>query len=181
MSRTFNDKRVRTLISQDIVANNLTVDELTVNSSSIVLPGVVFVNASQTLTNKTLNNASNTFLWSSTSFTSNTWTTPIPDKSYTIYAYKLGQIVTLYFPEKTGTTNSTNGFSKLAILPAEYRPAQKQEVVYSALSTIYQAALCIIETNGDVDLFSEVDGSIWPSGGVAFAIRAFSVTYSTVL
>lgn len=67
--RIFNDKQVRTLISQEIVTNDLTVDNITVDNitvdnitinNSLILTGVVYIDASQTLTNKDLTSGTNT-------------------------------------------------------------------------------------------------------------------------
>lgn len=137
--------------------------------------------ASQTLTNKTINDGSNTLQWSYTTFASSSWTTPIFSKSYTFYIHKMGQIVNLSFPTVTGTTNSTNGFSIVGALSAAYRPVFQQEIPLRIRNTNFGVGLLIIQTNGDINFYTDMAGNIWPSGGVAFEIRGISVQYTVSL
>lgn len=139
------------------------------------------IDNAQTLTNKTISNDSNTISWSYTTFASSSWTTPIAGKSYTFYIHKLGQIVTLTFPVLSGTTNSTNGFSIVGALLAAYRPVFQQEVAYRSQNTSFGTGLLIISTAGDINFYTDMAGGIWPSGGVAFRMGGFSVSFTTSL
>lgn len=151
---------------------------LTVPNANLTIVGT---DTAQTLTNKTISNTDNTLSWSTTTFFSASWTSPITTNTdLTITAFKLGRIVVLSFPLKAGTTNATNGFSRSgAITDLSYRPAQQQEFPYRAQRNSFATGLLLIKTNGDIEFYADMAGSVWTSGNEAFRIGNISVTYYT--
>lgn len=151
--------------------------ELAIPNASFTVVGH---DTNQTLTNKTMTNDANTFTNSSATFFSAAWTTPISSKDFTFWAFRWGQIVTLVFPLKAGTTNGSAIFTRAGIIDAPYRPIQQMEYPCRIQNGTFGTGLVIISPAGDVSFYADTAGNAWPAGPVAFRIGNFSLSYSTV-
>lgn len=147
---------------------------LTIPDANFTLVGTIIT---QTLTNKTLADVNNTFTWQNLDAASSSWTTPIIEKDYALTIRKLGQCVMISFPLRTSTTNASSGFNISGILPVAARPASRQQFIVRVRNTNFVSGLVDIQTNGDVLMYADVGGGIWPSGGVAFQVGLWTVSY----
>jgi len=95
----------------------------------------------------------------------------------TVKAVRIGQMVTIYIPDFTGTSNA--GTKTLTGMPAAFRPVTTQRFIASCSNSggAFVPATGLVATNGEISFFKDLQAAAFTASGTTY-ISPFTFTYS---
>lgn len=108
------------------------------------------------------------------------WAGPYAATAGNLAYQVVGDVVTLTFPQITGTQTSASVLTAATVLPADLRPAVQSEfIIRESDNAVIGTTVLIVGTDGSMVIYGTVGGGN-TTGTAAFTSYATSISYSLV-